>query len=362
MIGDVVVKGSPENLTVDVSRPGYHNQGRDTHECTWLARPSIPRRLYLATYSMVPERATLHGQFSRELPPVLTIDSGDTVQFRTLDAGWNVEPRRSPVPSERPRKFEPRIPERDSGHALCGPIAVRGAEPGMTLAIHIDAIQPAMWGWTATGGWASRLNERMGIASAPEHMHLWELDAASGTGRNQYGHVVHLRPFMGVLGMPPDEPGWHATTPPRVCGGNLDCKELVTGSTLYLPIPVPGALFSVGDGHAAQGDGEVSSTAIECPMERVELTFELLPDLRITTPRAETPAGWVTMGFAADLYEASMRALEAMCDLLGEWFGVGRQDAVALASVAVDLRITQLVNGGILGVHAVLPHAAVRYG
>lgn len=316
----------------------------------------------MAVFEVIPERATLHGQFSRELPAALTIDSGDTVRFSTLDAGWNAEPRRSPVLSEQPRKFTPRDAERDAGHALCGPVAIRGAEPGMTLAVHIGTIRPGAWGWTATGGWSSRLNERMGIADAPGHMHVWELDMASMTGRNQYGHVVQLRPFMGVMGMPPDEPGWHPTSPPRVCGGNLDCKELVAGSTLYLPVSVREALFSVGDGHAAQGDGEVSSTAIECPMERVELTFELLPDLRIPGPRAETPAGWVTMGISDDLYEASMRALEAMCDLLGEQYGVGRQDAMALASVAVDLRVTQLVNGGILGAHALLPHGAIGRG
>lgn len=316
----------------------------------------------MAVYEVLPERATLHGQFSRELPPALTISSGDTVRYQTLDASWNVEPRTSPIPDERPRQFEPRRADRDAGHALCGPVAIRGAEPGMTLAVHIQAIRPGPWGWTATGGWATRLNERLGIAEAPGHMHLWELDAERMTGRNQYGHVVRLHPFMGVMGMPPDEPGWHPTAPPRICGGNLDCKELVAGSTLYLPVSVPGALFSVGDGHAAQGDGEVSSTAIECPMEVVELTFELLPALQIPTPRAETPAGWVTMGISYDLYEASMLALEAMCDLLGEQFGVGRRDAVALASVAVDMRITQLVNGGILGAHALLPHDALQRG
>jgi acetamidase/formamidase len=313
----------------------------------------------MATYSIVPERATLHGQFSRELPPALTIDPGDSVRFQTLDSGWSVERRRSAVPAELPRKFEPRDPERDSGHALCGPIAIRGAEPGMTLAVRIDEIRPGAWGSTVAGGWPSRVNTRLGLDREPRRMLLWELDAGTMTGRDQYGHVVHLRPFMGVMGMPPDEPGWHSTAPPRRCGGNMDCKELVAGSTLYLPIPVPGGLFSVGDGHAAQGDGEVSSTAIECPMERVDLTFDLLPDLRLSTPRADTPAGWVTLGFHEDLHEAGMIALEAMLDLMGEQYGLDRQDALALASVAVDLRITQLVNDGILGVHALLPRGAV---
>lgn len=313
----------------------------------------------MAIYAMLPERATLHGTFSRERPPALTIDPGDTVIYRTLDSGWNVEPRTSPVPAERPRKFASRDPLNDAGHALCGPVAIRGAEPGMTLAVHIGAVRPGAWGMNSAGGWRSRVNERLGIASEPERILLWQLDADAMTGRDQYGHVVRLHPFMGVMGMPPDEPGYHSTVPPRIWGGNLDCKELVAGSTLYLPIPVLGALFSVGDGHAAQGDGEVSSTAIECAMERVELTFELLADLRIATPQAKTPVGWLTMGLDTDLHEAAMKALEAMLDLMMRQLGVHRQDAVALASVAVDLHVTQLVNDGVLGVHAILPDEAL---
>ena len=310
----------------------------------------------MTTYEIAPERAALHGSFSREVPPVLTIDPGDTVRYQTLDAAWNVAPRRSRVPAEQPRKFAPRDLERDSGHALCGPVAIRGAVPGMTLAVRIDAVRPAAWGWTSAGGWESRVNARLGVVQIAERMHLWELDADTQIARNQDGFTVPLRPFMGVMGMPPDEPGWHSTTPPRIWGGNIDCRELVAGSTLYLPIPVAGALFSVGDGHAAQGDGEVSCTAIECPMIRVELTFDLLPDLRLTTPRAHTPAGWLTLGFHEDLHEASMIALNAMLDLMGEQYGLSRQDALTLASVAVDLRVTQLVNGGVLGAHALLPH------
>lgn len=314
----------------------------------------------VAIYEMLPTRATLHGHFSRKLPPALTIAPGDTVRYQTLDSGWGVEPRTSPIPSERPRKFEPRDPEYDAGHALCGPVAVQGAEPGMTLAVRINDLRPGTWGVTGGGGFPSRINTRLGLAAEPEAMLLWELDASTMTGRDQYGHTVALRPFMGVMGMPLDEPGWHSTIPPRRSGGNLDCKELVAGSTLYLPIAVAGGLFSVGDGHALQGDGEVSSTAIECPMALVDLTFELLPDLHLTTPRAETPAGWLTLGMHEDLHEATMIALEAMLDLITEQYGMSRQAALALASVVVDLRITQLVNGGVLGVHALLPHGAIR--
>jgi acetamidase/formamidase len=133
----------------------------------------------------------------------------------------------------------------------------------------------------------------------------------------------------------------------------------VPGSALYLPIAVPGGLFSVGDGHAAQADGEVCGTAIECAMERVELTFRLVEDLRLTTPRAETPIGWLTFGFHEDLNEATIIALEAMLELMRERHGLERLEALGLASLVVDLRITQFVNG-VRGVHAVLPHGAIR--
>ena len=197
----------------------------------------------MAVHRIEPERQTLHGQFSRDFPPVLTIDPGDTVCFRTLDAGWHLEPPIAPgVPG---RKFAPRIERRDNGHALCGPIAVRGAKPGMTLEVQINVVQPGTWGWTFAGGWPSELNKRLGVAEGPEYLLSWKLDTDAMIGRNQYGRTVALRPFMGVMGMPPDETGMHSTWPPRVWGGNIDCKELVVGSTLMLPIPVPGALFSV---------------------------------------------------------------------------------------------------------------------
>ncbi len=313
----------------------------------------------MATRMLPLERSTLHGHFSRDLMPVLTIESGDTVLFQTLDAGWNLEP--PPLDASLgPTKFSPRDPDLDRGHALCGPIALRGAEPGMTLAVHIDAIVPGDWGWNIAGGWSSRINDRLGIANAPEHRRQWTLDSAAGIAHDQDGFVVPMRPFMGVMGVAPATPGVHATTPPRPTGGNIDCKELIVGSTLFLPIAVPGALFSTGDGHAAQGDGELSQLAIECPMRQVALTFELLPDRALTMPRATTPAGQITFGFDEDLHTAAMIALEDMLALMGEEVDLGRQAALALASVAVDLHITQLVNGGVLGVHAILPHGALR--
>jgi acetamidase/formamidase len=227
------------------------------------------------------------------------------------------------------------------------------------LAVRIDDVVPGPWGTTYAGARATAWNVRLGVeqpAVVP-----WEIDVGAGTATSALG-TVGLRPFLGVMGMPPAEPGRHSTIPPYWHGGNLDCRELVAGTTLYLPVPVEGALFSVGDGHAAQGDGEVSGTAIECPMARADLTLDVLPDLLgrpLTTPVADTPAGWVAMGLGDDLDEAAADALDAMLGLLGALHGLGRSEAMALASVVVSLRITQVANR-VFGVHALLPRGAVE--
>src|SRR5690242_17316346 len=146
----------------------------------------------MATYTIEPERRTLHGTFSRELPPVLTIDSEDTVIYRTLDAGWNLEPRLTPEGTQK--KFEPRDPATDSGHALCGPVAIRGAQPGMTLEVQINAIRPGAWGGTYVGGPYREINRRLGVVDHEEAL-LWTLDPDALMGRDQYGHTLPLRPF-----------------------------------------------------------------------------------------------------------------------------------------------------------------------
>ncbi|SDY39951.1 Acetamidase/formamidase [Modestobacter sp. DSM 44400] len=309
-----------------------------------------------------PDERTLHGWFDPGLPAALTVDPGTTVRIGTLDSGWSTGPYTGPDTPEG-LAARPRHPAHDGafGHALTGPVAVRGAEPGQVLTIRIDDVVPGAFGTTYCGLRPTALNERLGVLAAPV-VHRWTLDGAAAIGRNQAGHSVALRPFLGVMGVPPAEPGRHSTTPPYWHGGNLDCRELVAGSTLYLPVTVPGGLLSVGDGHAAQGDGEVSGTAIECPMERVDLTLDVLPDLfgaPVRTPVAHTPAGWVTMGVADDLDEAMAIALDAMLDVLAALHGIGRSDALALASTVVSLRVTQVVNQ-VVGVHAVLPDGAVR--
>jgi len=309
----------------------------------------------MTTYHIESERHTLHGHFSRDIPPILSIEPGDTVRYKTLDAGWGLEAQHG---DNTPRLlFEPRHKDLDQGHALCGPIEIHGAQPGMTLEISMNQIIPGPYGWTWAGDWSEDGTDPYNLGK--EAMLAWTLDRETMTGREQFGHTVSLHPFMGVMGMPPDEPGIHSTAPPRACGGNIDCKELVAGSTLYLPVSVPGALFSVGDGHAAQGDGEVSRTAIECPMDIVELTFRLRDDMHLTTPRANTPSGWIALAFHEDLNAATRIAINAMLDLIVEQHRVERAEAYALASVVVDMHITQIVNG-VSGVHAILPHDAIR--
>ncbi len=234
----------------------------------------------MALHVLEPERANLHGQFSRELPPALVAESGDTVRLRTLDVGWGLEP---PTTATAPRrKFEPRIPPRDDGPALCGPIAVRGAEPGVSLEITLAAIEPGRWGWTWAGGGMGPLDAVLHVDAVPSQLLRWELDPVAMVGTNQYGQRVTLRPFLGTIGLAADLPGWQSGRTPRHCGGNMDCKELVAGSRLFLPIAVPGALLSVGDGHARQGNGEVGGMAIECMLERVELGLRVRDDLPLT--------------------------------------------------------------------------------
>jgi acetamidase/formamidase len=299
------------------------------------------------------ERRTLHGHFSRDLEPILTVDPGDSIAFACLNAGWRGSDR---------KRFAERRPEGDpldAGHALIGPVEVRGARAGQTLEVAIDEVRIGPWGVTDAGGWHTPLNERLGVADGDPEVLRWELDADAGTGRDQTGRTVALGPFLGVLGMPPDEPGVHSTAPPRSCGGNIDCKELVAGTKLFLPVPVDGALVSAGDGHAAQGDGEVSQLAIEAPVERAQLTLSLRDDLPLTNPVAWTPDAWLTFGFDEDLDEAAAQAVDGMLELMARDHGLGRREALALASVVVDLRITQMVNGA-RGVHARLAHDALR--
>jgi acetamidase/formamidase len=245
------------------------------------------------------------------------------------------------------------------GHCLVGPIAVRGARAGQVLAVELRSMRPDDWGYTVAGGRDNVLNRRLGTADAPPSWLLWQLDAATGVGVNDLGFSVRLAPFLGVVGLPPAETGDHSTIPPRTRGGgNIDCRELVAGSTLYLPITVDQALLHVGDGHAAQGDGEVGGTAIECGMT-TELVVDLVADAPLDSIHAITPTSRITFGFSSDLNEATGDALDAMLRWMQHLFILDRPTALALASTTVDLRVTQVANQT-WGVHAVLNYDAVE--
>jgi acetamidase/formamidase len=276
------------------------------------------------------DQRVLHGHFSKDLEPAIEIDPGDSVRFTAPNHAWDIA---------RDEQFAPRSPELDiEGHALAGPILVRGAKAGQTLVVKIDSVEPAPWGVVHGGR---------------DHAIHWEL--RDGIGRAD-GFEIELAPFLGVMGMPPPEPGVHSTGPPRRWGGNMDCKELVAGTTLYLPIPVDGALFSAGDGHAVQGDGEVSGTAIEAPTT-AQVTLDVADEPKLEWPLARIDGAWITLGFAEELEEAGRRALGGMLALMEREVGVSGADAMALASLGVDLRVTQVVNGCV-GVHAVLRDGA----
>lgn len=313
----------------------------------------------MASVELHPARSTLHAHFNRDMAPCAEIDSGDTVVVRTLDVGWGMEP---PTSTTAPRrKFEPRDPRTDDGPCMIGPVWVRGAEPGHVLEVRIESLAPGPWGWTYAGAGVTppALADAVGMADAPLALVRWEIDRVRRVARNQFGHVVALHPFLGIVGVAPGESGVHSGWHPRRTGGNMDCWELIEGSTVLLPVCAPGALLSLGDGHAAQGDGEVGGTAIECCMEPATVRVSVRRDMRIDAPRIRTGDGWVMLGFGATMEEAAHGALRGVVDHLCAAEGVSRAEALALAGVCADLRITQVVNG-VVGVHAIVRDDALR--
>ncbi|WIE65496.1 acetamidase/formamidase family protein [Curtobacterium sp. MCLR17_036] len=291
-----------------------------------------------------------------ERRPVLTVAPGDTVTVHTLSAAGYTE--RQPAPGvDAPTLIDPR-----RGHCLVGPIAVTGARPGAVLAVRFDDLVPDDWGYTGSGGVDTPVNRALGLTDpASRGPLLWDIDPERGVAVNQLGLGVRTAPFLGVVGLPPEPAGEHSTIPPRpLGGGNIDCRELVAGSTLYLPVTVPDALLSVGDGHAAQGDGEVSGTAVECGMTTT-MTLTLLDTAPVEGVHADTPAGRITFGFDADLNAATATALDRMVDWIVALHGTSRAEALAMASVAVSMRVTQVANRT-WGVHALLPHDAILTG
>lgn len=296
-----------------------------------------------------PARKNLHGHFSAHAAPAVTIDSGDVVAFATPDVSWGLEP---PTSLTAPRR---KVEDRGPGPCLCGPIAVRGAAPGDAIEVVIEFLRPSSWGWTYAGkGMVNdAYNAALGYGDAPLALLMWTLNDDRTVARSHLGDRAECAPFLGTIGLAPPEEhadGWT----PTIYGGNMDCRELTQGSRLFLPVGAPGGLLSAGDGHAAQGDGELSGTAIECAMDEIRLRLILHKGLALKGPRIRTADAWITPGFGPTLDEAAKHAASAMLDLLAELTDRPRADAAALASSRVHLRVTQMVNPHV-GVHALLP-------
>jgi acetamidase/formamidase len=285
--------------------------------------------------------------------PVLTIASGDTVTMHTRDVSDNQITSDSTADAIASLDW-------DRVYPLAGPIAVEGAKPGQTLAVEILDLQTQGWGWTAILPGFGLLPDDFPDA----YLKVFDLTT---------GDVTHLRddvaipvaPFLGTMGVCPEGASEQAVMPPGTFGGNMDTRQLVRGTTLFLPVQVEGALFSCGDAHAAQGDGEVCVTGIESPMY-AELRFTLHEDRSIPgpqyltaagplTPRVDTGAFYGTTGIGPDLYVAAQEAVRAMIDHLTDGYGLSREDAYVLASLTVDLKISEVVDAGQYVVSAVLP-------
>ena len=298
----------------------------------------------------------VHHAWDNSLPPLLEIESGDEVTFQTRDAADGYYTPASTAEDARRRVFR--------GHPLTGPVWVRGARPGHVLEVEVREVQPGPWGWTAI---------LLGRGLLPEdftepYLHQWDL-AGRDTAVLRPGVEVPLDPFCGILGVALAEPGQHSTMPPRQTGGNMDVKQLTAGARLYLPVEVEGALFSCGDAHAAQGDGEVCLTAIETTATAT-LRFRLHDTFRIAEPQFRTagPLGprtnmgpyYATTGFSNDLMEASRKAVRYMIEYLGREHELTREEAYVLCSVAVDLRISEVVDAPHWIVTAFLPESVFR--
>lgn len=300
----------------------------------------------------------LRGSFSKDYPPAAKIVSGDSLSLTTPDIEWGYSEAKN-----APRiLFTPAAAEPAPQHPVIGPIQVEGAEPGMTLEVHIKNLVPGWYGRNWGGGAPAWQNEAMQLNSTEKKQLDWILDHSAGSASTTIADrefTIPMRPFLGLIGLQPRGDGVHPTSPPYYTGGNIDCKELVTGSRLFLPIEAKGGGLYIGDGHAAQGDGEVSGTAIECAMNEVELNIYLHEEESITQPYAYTPAGLITFGFDTDLNIAAANALRDIIRRTAEMYQISREEAAALASAVVDLRITQVVNG-VKGVHAVLPTDKIK--
>jgi acetamidase/formamidase len=299
-----------------------------------------------------------YGYYWSEARPVLSIRSGDIIDVDTL---LTSTPRALERAGVKPGDIQPSLravvdtvtDKGPGGHILTGPVYVEGAEPGDALEVKILSIDlPIAYGYNGCSGYL-RENCR------PNGTKIIPLDLKKMTAEFAPAVVIPLRPFFGSMGVaPPPAAGRVSSTPPGTHAGNLDNRELVAGTTLFIPVHVPGALFEIGDGHAAQGDGEVDQTAIETSMRgKIQLTVR--KGMTLAWPRAETSTDYISMGTDEDLAKATKIAIQEMIDFLVSTRGLDRHEAYQLTSIAGNVAITQLVDQKV-GVHVKMPKGIFR--
>jgi len=308
------------------------------------------------TYELKSTPTTVHrGFYDATLKPVLTIDSGDKVRVWTTTGNpkyfENLGVPKEKIPPELFAAFEGVQDSERGDHTLLGPMYVNGAEPGDTLEIRILSVDV----WLPIAAQSFRPHRGVLPEDFPyvKDRVLW-IDLNKKTIEYAPGIVVPVKPFWGDIGVaPPREMGRVISGPPNINGGNMDNHDLGAGSTLYLPVHVPGALLSLSDGHAVQGDGEVALSAVETSLKG-EIQVIVHKGQRIGWPRAETPTHYMTMGFDEDLNQAAKIATREMLNFIVETKGLSRDDAYLLLSATMDLVVTQAVDG-VKGIHALVP-------
>ena len=301
------------------------------------------------THTLDPTPQTVHwGHFDAAIPAVLQVDSGDTVVIDTYSGGY-LEVADPSVFRPAHRLIADTVPQIMGPHILTGPVYVRGAEPGDTLEVRVVDIELTTdWGWNVIRPLRGALPEDFPYLSR----RVIPIDRKAGVARLPWGVDVPLQPFFGIIGVaPPPVYGRVSSIEPREYGGNIDCKEFIAGTSLFLPVFVPGAHVSVGDGHAVQGDGEVCLTALEtCLKGRFQF---IVHKKTLNFPRAITPTHYITLGMDVDLDDAAKQALRHMITWLTEIKGWSAEEAYVFCSLACDLHVTQLVDGN-KGIHAMV--------
>lgn len=301
------------------------------------------------------------GYYDAATAPALRIRSGDTVVFDTLITNSPTGLEKAGLPADQVQQslrdiYKEVTNKGPGGHILTGPVFIEGAEPGDTLEVRIRKIELALpYAYNGFRAGAGFLTNDFPYA----RIKIIPLDRERMVARFAPGIEIPLHPFFGSMGeAPPEAYGKLNSAPPWIQAGNMDNKELVAGTTLYLPVHAPGALFLIGDGHAGQGNGEVDITALETSLTGT-IQFIVRKDLKISYPRAETPTHFIAMGFDDDLSEAARIAVRQMVEFLVNEKHMSRDDAYMLTSVAADVDITELVDGN-KGVHVMLPKAIFK--